>query len=116
MEKVGVKELKDVVALAVGLANAGALIAKDKKISIDDVQHLFAVVPLVGPAVEGITQLPSELMDLSTEEGAEVVAHVASSMMIGDEKAKAIVLASLKLAMAGKDLVLAITEQPKVVA
>lgn len=108
MEKEGIKELKEVVALAVGLANAGLKIGADKKIGLDDVTHLFAVIPLIAPAVDGITKIPAEVLDLSAPEAAEVIAHVAASLAIDDVKAKEVVLAAIKLAAAGKDLAAAI--------
>lgn len=108
MEKEGIKELKDVVALAVGLANAGLKVGADKKIGLDDVTHLFAVIPLVAPAVDGITKLPAEVLDLSAPEAAEVVAQVAASLALDDEKAKQVVLAAVELAAAAKHLVTAV--------
>jgi cell pole-organizing protein PopZ len=108
MEKEGIKELKEVVALAIGLANAGIKIGKDGKIGLDDVGHLMAVVMLIAPAVDGITKLPAEVLDLSAPEAAEVIAEVAATLAVDDAKAKAVVLAAIKLAASGKDLVSAI--------
>lgn len=115
MEKQGIKELKEMVDLVIGLANAGVKIGKDKKVDVTDLSHLLGLIPLIQPAFDGVTKLPAEVLDLSTEEGAELVAHVGASLAVDSARAKAIITASVKLAMDVKVLVDAIKvkDEPK---
>lgn len=108
MEKQGIKELKEMVDLVIGLANAGVKIGKDKKVDVTDLSHLLGLIPLIQPAFDGVTKLPAEVMDLSGAEGAELIAHVGASLSVDSERAKAIITASVKLAMDIKVLVDAI--------
>jgi len=112
-EKKGVKELLDVVDCGVALVNCGLLVAKDKKVSLDDLPHVFAVIPKLVPAIEGVKEIGDELKDLDSAEAAEVVTHVATSLAVENEKAKAVIAASLKSVLAVKDLVEAVVALKK---
>lgn len=112
-EKKGVKEVLDVVDCGVALVNCGLLVAKDKKISLDDLPHVFAVIPKLVPAIEGVKEIPAELKDIDSAEAAEVVAHVASTLAVESEKAKVVIGASLKTVMAVKELVEAVVALKK---
>lgn len=104
-EKKGVKELLDVVDCSIALVNCGLLVAKDKKISLDDLPAVFAVIPKLVPAIEGIKEIPAEMKDLDGAEAAEVVTKVAADLAVDSEKAKAVIAASLKTVLAVKDLI-----------
>jgi len=112
-EKKGVKELLDVVDCGIALVNCGLLVSKDKKISLDDLPHVLAVVPKLVPAIEGVKEIPAELKDIDSAEAAQVVAHVASTLAVESEKAKAVIGASLKSVIAVKELVEAVVQLKK---
>lgn len=113
MEQKGVKELLEVVDCCVSMVNAGVMVAKDKKISFDDLTVLFMVVPKLVPAIEGVKEIPAEIKDMSTAEAAAVVAEVGAKLAIDNEKAKAVVENSLKTLLAVKDLIDACIELKK---
>jgi hypothetical protein len=100
----GTKNLIEVVDLALGLLEAGTGAMKDGKLGIDDLLQLKSLVTVVGPAIGDVGEVPGELADLTTEEAAEVVGHVMLKLAIDDAKARAVVAASLKLAVAGYEL------------
>lgn len=108
----GRKEVTEAVLGAVSLANAAVGMAADGKVGLDDLSHLMAALPKVIAAVEGADKIPAEVMDLDSAEGAALVADVATSLAIGDEKAKKVVLASLKTLLGVRDLIVALVEKP----
>lgn len=109
-EKQGVKELTDVVKLGVAIANAGVMVAADKKVDLADLPTIMAILPLVPSALEGISKVPAEAADLDSAEGAALLATIATDLALPDGKAKAIVMASMKVAVDLKDLVEAIVK------
>lgn len=110
MEKTGVKEIKEVLDLVLGVFHAGQASLKDGVLSVADLGNLLPVLPLAIPAIEGISLLDDEFKDLSAEEAAEVVAHVAAKLAIENEKAKDVAVKSLKCALSVLDLVKAIAK------
>lgn len=104
----GIKETKELVSLTVSLANAGIAIAKDGKISLDDISLLWGVLPKFVPALESADKALLEIKDLDGSEGVELIGLVATELAVDNEKAKKIILASLKVATAAVELVEAI--------
>lgn len=109
------KETKEAVLGAVALANAGVAIAADKKIGLDDMAHLMVALPKVIAAAEGADKIPAEVLDLSTAEGLDLVASVATELSVGSEKAKEVVLASLEVLLGIRKIVVALTKADPVV-
>jgi hypothetical protein len=107
----GIKETKEAVLGAVALANACVAIAADKKLGLDDLSHLMMALPKVIAGLDGIDKLPAEVMDLSSAEGAELVAAVASELALGDEKSKDVVLASLEVLLGIRKIVVTLTKK-----
>ncbi len=112
-ENKGVKELSEVVECCVAMVNCGIIVAKDKKVSLDDLPALMSVIPKVIAAVEGVKEIPAEIHDLSTAEAGEVIAGLAAGLAIENEKAKLVVQASLKTMLAVKELVESVIELKK---
>lgn len=108
--KKSVKELKEALLLLVEMANAGIEIAKDGKIGLDDVGTLLKIVPALGPAISGVTEIPSEVSDIDAEEVAELVGAVVAKLAVDDQKARLIIEKSLKTAAAVAELVMAIVK------
>ena len=94
------KETKEVLDLVLTVAQVVQQAAADKKVDLADIGLLLQLVPVAGPALEGVKEIPAELADLSDAEGVDLVAHVAAKLAINDEHAKAIILASLKASVA----------------
>lgn len=108
--EVGTKELTEAVDLLLdtGLALKSAL--ADGKVGLEDAVLLMRLVPKVGPALEGIGKIPAELKDLSAEEAEALAAHVMAKLTVENKKARDLIEASLKLAVAAVSLVRAIAE------
>lgn len=106
--KVGVEHLKAVVDLVLAGVEAGVAVAADGKLDAQDIAKLLPVVIAVPPAIAAIGYLPSEVSDLDEAEAAELVAHVMGKLAVDDAKARLVIGASLKVAVASVALVLAI--------
>ena len=103
--------------LALAGVSVGVSASKDGKIGVEDFGYLMALVPVVGPAIEGIDKVPAELADLDESEAAEVIAHVMGKLAVDDAKAIAIIGKSLKAIAAVYELVKAVkSEAPAPVA
>lgn len=107
-EAKGIESVKKVIDGLAKLASSGIKVAEDKKISLEDLPEAVAIISAIGPLVDSAKDCPAELSDLSEAEAAELIGHVAAKLSIVDEKAKDIVIASLKVASAGVALVKAI--------
>jgi hypothetical protein len=105
-EKQGIKELKEVVAFGMALEKAGVDILVGG-FHADKLGEILNIIPVIGPAFEGIGGVVPELEDLSAEEAAELAAY-AVSLGAMSEKAAEIVSKSLKVAGAAWELVKAI--------
>lgn len=105
-----VAQLKDVVLLVAKGVKAGMDVAKDGKVDWSDVSHILGVTPALIAALDGVDKIPAELGDLSAEEAAELGAHLMSELALDDEKAKAVLGASLKVLVGVVDLVVALTK------
>ncbi len=108
MIKQGIKELEDVMKLAIGMANAGVKIGEDGKVDLNDLGTAMGVLPLFPAAIDGIDKLPAEVSDLDSAEGLALLALVEADLMLPPGKAKPIVMASVKLALALSELIAAI--------
>lgn len=113
-EKMDVKELKEVILAGVAYANVSIEVAKDEKVDWSDALLVGSKIPelfmATQQAIVGASKIPAELEDLSDEEVLEIVTAVASELKVGHEKAKKIVLASLKALGGNALLVKAILE------
>lgn len=115
-ENKSIKELKELLDLMLTGVEVGVDITKDGKLDLNDLQHVMKLIPVVGPAVQNIGDIPAELGDLSSEEGTEIVVHVMTKLAVDDAKAKIIIEKSLKAALAVYELVKAISEPAPVAA
>lgn len=92
----GIQETKE----ALKLVFAGFKVAQDAnadgKVDLNDLGHVIQLVPLVGPAFGNIGQVPKEFADLSTEEGAELIAFTAAELNLTSPKAKIFLVYGLK--------------------
>lgn len=100
-EKLSVKELIELLDGLLSYEKVVAQMLADGKVDKSDIPALLSSLPELAvtsyKAVEGLDKLPKELEDLSEAEAAEVVAHVAGKLAIGDEKAKKVVKYSMAI-------------------
>lgn len=97
MEKLGIKEVKEMVDLVVAVVESGAEIMKDGKVGIEDLGSVMRLVPYIGPAVQDAHMIPAELKDLDSDEAAELLAHVGAKLVVDDKKAAIVIDHSLKM-------------------
>lgn len=100
--------LKNLLNLVLEGISVGVEANKDGKIGWSDLALLGKLVDDVGPAISTLGEIPTELSQLDSADAAELVSHVMLKLMIDDVKARAVIEKSLKLAVAGYDLVKAI--------
>lgn len=104
--KKSIKELKEVLLLAVDVVNSALMVAKDGKVGLDDLGAVLKLIPMIGPALDGAGEIPAELKDIDDAEAAELVGAVVGRLAIEDEKARLVVEKALKLLQCVLELVL----------
>lgn len=77
-----VKETKEALAFAFSLAEAARKALADGSIGITDVPYLIPAFMAAGPALQGMSNLPRELGDLSNDDALELM-QFADSMLPG---------------------------------
>lgn len=100
----GTKELTEVVDLMLVMGQIVVEAKKDGKIGMEDVGLMLKLIPSLGPALDGIGEVPAEIKDLSVEEAEALAAHVIANLTVDNEKARLIIEKSLKAAIAIYDL------------
>lgn len=84
METYGIKQTIDVLKLVSGLVEAVELSLVDGNINIVDLANFVLPLTLLPAAIEGVSQVPNELGDLSDEEIQQLKAEVGD--IIDDER------------------------------
>ena len=108
MSPEGTKDLTEVVDLVLSAVDVGKLALADGKVDFNDLALLVALIPSVGPALDGLSNIPGELRDLTEQEGLDLAAHVMGRLSVEDPKARRIVEASLKAAVSAYGVVKAL--------
>jgi hypothetical protein len=98
MEFIGIEETKGLVLFCAKLANAIDSSLEDGKIGFTDIGNLWAPITKVKEAFEGIKLVPSELLDLSEEEEAELVDAIKTELDISNDKAELIAEEAIRMA------------------
>ena len=79
MEQKGIKESSELIRALVVLAKAGYGIAKDKKVAIDDLQHLASLgkdFDVLMSGFKGLDQIDDEVKDLDEVEATTLLAEL----------------------------------------
>ena len=107
-----IKETKEAVIAVAKFYKLGKEVLADGKISLGDIPAVVSAAPSLYTstlvAVEGGEKIPAEFKDISPEELGELASAVIAEFQVADEKALAIIAASLKLISAGTELVKAL--------
>jgi hypothetical protein len=85
-EKMGVKELSEVLIFAIGLGEAVDLSLADKKIDLADLGLLVGPFTKAPAAIEGFDKVVDEIKDLDAAEMDEVKALVKDELNLSDDK------------------------------
>jgi len=112
MENLGIGNLKSELDLGLAIVSMMKQAKADGKVDAADLGLLLQLIPVVGPAAGGLSQVVPELKDLSEAEGIELVVYVMNKLTVEDEKARLIVEKGLKWAVASSELGKAITFEP----
>jgi hypothetical protein len=100
--------LKNTLNLVLEGLSVGLEANKDGKIGWSDLALLGRMVDEIGPAISTMGEIPTELSQLDAAAAAQLVEHVMLKLMIDDAKARAVIEKSLKLVVAGYELVQAV--------
>lgn len=108
-----ISQLKKLVTLVAKSVQTGVQVAADGKVDWSDLSLILGAVPSLISALDGVTAVPAELSHLSAEDAAELSAELVAQLALSDEKAVAVLSASLKILVGVVALVEAITLQPQ---
>jgi len=102
MNKMDIKELKEMVGFAMDLVQLGLNVAKDKKVDMTDLALLVTSLPALAvsgsSAFSDLKVIPAEAKDLNEEELAELLGLVAVKFA-GVDNAKALLIVEKSLAV-----------------
>jgi hypothetical protein len=98
-EEFSIKETKEILLACFKIAGSVKAANADGKIDINDAALFFSVIPTLGPAFEGISNVPKELKDLSAEEVSELEIYISKEVgdLVEKEKLMSQINAGLKL-------------------
>jgi hypothetical protein len=114
MEKAGIVQLKDVCVFLALALTCEQKVAADGSVTMGDVS--FAMSPLLAlpAALSGITEVPSEVMDLDAGEAEELKVAIAANLDLNDDAIEAVVEQILSVALQLAAAALAIKNGQKV--
>ena len=104
--KLPIKDFKEAIVAMTALTVFGVYAYEKRDV---DVTKLFELMAKFQLAADGYENILPEALDMDSEEAAEVIAAVAAEIKTSNEKAKAIVLASLAALPANIKLIKAIS-------
>lgn len=84
----GTPETNDVALAIVDFVKASKAAYQDGKLDFSDASHFLPLTQSLPKAIEGVSQVPAELRDLDSEEGAKLLALVAAGVGLDSEPAK----------------------------
>lgn len=90
------KETTEFVDGLLAIVDLGKKAGADGKIDLMDLPLLLGIIPVIGPAVDGVKLIPGELGHMSAEDASALVAHVMAKLTINDAKAVAIINEALQ--------------------
>lgn len=80
------KELKEIIAFIVAIAEAGIESSEDGRLSLADARHFFAAARKAGPAFDNMSQALVELQTLGPEGCKALVSEVKEDFDIDDDE------------------------------
>jgi hypothetical protein len=80
-----VKNIKEALIAVLALPKVYEAAMEDGKIGFEDLALLMALFPKLQPAIEGITEIPGELKDMTEEERLELVVLVKAELDLEDD-------------------------------
>ena len=104
-KKRDIKELKELLVLALKLGEATKKSLADGKFDFNDMPNYLVTIPYLQPALEGITEIPEEVKDLDENELEELATLIAVDLgkIVEAPKLVAQINAGLKLIKAARE-------------
>lgn len=99
-----IKETKELLQLVFGLVKAVESSMADGKLGLDDAGELLKLFPLVGPALENVSEVPKELKDLDEAEAAELLSWAKAQFDLVDDALESKIEKGLAIAYAIADI------------
>jgi len=96
-EKLGVKELKELLKFVIEFGESIDLAMADKKFEVSELGLLIAPLMQVGPAFEGFDKLGAEIKDLEESEMIELAAFVREEFDLQNDKIEEVIEVALDL-------------------
>lgn len=94
-----IDNLKELVSLVFEMGEAISESLEDGKISIMDAPHFVGIFKKIGPALEGIDEIPAELADIDDAELDELIDFISEEFDIDNEELEAKVEEGLELGL-----------------
>ncbi len=112
-----IKDTEEMMVLGLQLGMVGKQAMDDGDLTAADLGLVLQLLPYVGPAFDGMKNIPAELQDMDSDEAGRLMAKASEFMpRITDNAHKArIVMKSIKVALAIGELVIEIRNKPEVV-
>lgn len=96
-EKLGVKELKELIKFVIEFGEAINLALADKKFEITELSLLMGPLMQVGPAFEGLDKIGSEIKDLDEAELLELSTFVKEELDISNDNVENVIETAIDL-------------------
>jgi hypothetical protein len=87
----GIKETKELVLFVAKLSSSIGHAMEDGKLSFLDMAKMVPLLMKAGDALDGIEQIPAELLDLDAAERQELLDAFNSEFSLPNDKAEAII-------------------------
>lgn len=101
VEKVGIKESKELLSFLIDLAQACINAASDGQLTMGDAPGFWNALQEAPPAFSDLGKLPAELADISADEVAQLATLVVSKLTIANASVDALVKQVIKVVFEG---------------
>lgn len=95
-----IKETEELARFLSRLANSIDKTLSDGSVTVSDVQYLFSPLAAAKPAIEGISKVDNELLDLDAEEATYLVDVFAQELDLSNDVSETLTEEGLALSIA----------------
>lgn len=79
-EKLGIENVKEVLKLGFAIGKGYKEAMEDGQVDASDIAVVIPIIKEIGPAFDGIKQVPKEIKDLDSEEAKELMSFAAAEL------------------------------------
>ncbi len=98
-EVMSVEDVKEVLDFVLALAVAIEKVWEDKKVGVTDIAHLMPVLMAVPKAIGNIAAVPGQLVKMSDEQRAALVAHAKSELNLDNDVVEVLVEQAIEIGL-----------------